>query len=385
MLVPMFWLSLLLLFYIYFGYPLLASAFARLWPKPVKADIGYQPKVSILIAAYNEAKDIEATLHNKLAQDYPAEKLEVLVVSDESDDGTDEIIDRVASSAPFPIRLFRQVPRQGKTAGLNTLVRESTGDILLFSDANSQWDRQAIKYLCSNFADPEIGYVTGKMVYVNDDGSLIGDGCSAYMKYENWLREQETALGSVVGVDGGIDAMRKTLYQPLRADQLPDFVQPLKVVEQGYRVVYEPQALLKEEALHDSSSELSMRVRVSLRALWALKDMKHLMNPATHGMYAIQLTSHKLLRYFAFVPLALLTIASLLLSPKGDIYLLAAIGLIFLYAFAWVGHSQEAAGRHLLIIYAVPYYFILLNIASLKAVKAFMKGEKKIIWNPRKG
>jgi len=385
MLVALFWLSLLLLFYIYFGYPLMAKAAALLWPSPIKADAEHQPKASILIAAYNEAQDIEATLRNKLALDYPTDKLEVLVISDESDDGTDEIIERVANESPFPIRLFRQVPRQGKTAGLNTLVPETTGDIVLFSDANSQWDSQAVSRLCSNFADPDVGYVTGKMVYVNDDGSLVGDGCSAYMKYENWLREQETRVGSVVGVDGGIDAMRKTLYQPLRADQLPDFVQPLKVVEQGYRVVYEPLALLKEEALHDSGSEFSMRVRVSLRALWALKDMRHLMSPLRDPVFSWQLISHKLLRYAAFVPLATLALSTLLLASAGGIYTLAFLGLVTFAALAWTGHKREGEGKLLSVIYSIPYYFMLLNIASYKATAAFLKGEKKVIWNPRKG
>lgn len=385
MLVALFWLSLILLFYIYFGYPLMASMVASFWPKPVSKEAEYRPRVSILIAAYNEANDIEATLRNKLALDYPPDKLEILVMSDESDDGTDDIIDGIAHDSRFPIRLFRQVPRQGKTAGLNTLVPEANGDILLFSDANSQWDTQAVTKLCSNFADPRVGYVTGKMVYVNDDGSLVGDGCSAYMKYENWLREHETRVGAVVGVDGGIDAMRKTLYQPLNADQLPDFVQPLKVVEQGYRVVYEPEALLKEEALHDSGSEFSMRVRVSLRALWALKDMRHLMNPMRDPVFAWQLISHKLLRYTAFVPLATLALSTLLLAPARGIYTLAFLGLVVFMALAWTGHKREGEGQPLSAIYSIPYYFMLLNIASYKATAAFLKGEKKVIWNPRKG
>ncbi|WP_250829962.1 glycosyltransferase family 2 protein [Marinobacter sediminum] len=380
-----FWFSMFVLFYIYFGYPFVVKVVASVRPAPFQKSADYVPRVSILVAAYNEANDIEATLRNKLALDYPSDKLEILVISDESDDGTDEIIERVASSARFPIRLFRQIPRQGKTAGLNTLVPETTGEILLFSDANSQWDTQAVSKLCSNFADPKVGYVTGKMVYVNDDGTLVGDGCSAYMKYENWLREQETLIGSVVGVDGGIDGMRKALYQPLRADQLPDFVQPLKVVEQGYRVVYEPKALLEEEALIDSNSELSMRVRVSLRALWALKDMRHLMNPFRDPVFAWQLISHKLLRYAAFIPLATLALATLLLAPARGVYTLAFLGLVIFLALAWTGHKREAVGQPLSVIYSIPYYFMLLNVASYKACVAFMKGEKKVIWNPRKG
>ena len=380
-----FWFSFFLLFYIYFGYPLAVKALASIKAKPIRKSEEFLPKVSILIAAYNEAKDIEATLRNKLDLDYPRDQLEILVISDESEDGTDDIVENVAKNAPVPVHLFRQVPRQGKTSGLNTLYQHANGEILLFSDANSQWDPQAVRKLVRNFNDPEVGYVTGKMVYVHQDGSLVGDGCSAYMKYENWLRLQETRVGSVVGVDGGIDAMRKALYQRLRADQLPDFVQPLKVVEQGYRVVYEPEALLKEEALTDGGSEFSMRVRVSLRALWALKDMKQLMNPTNDATFAWQIISHKLLRYGAFVPMATLALASLYLAPKAGIYTLAALGYVGFVVLALQGHKKEKEGEALSPLYSIPYYFMLLNAASYKACVAFFKGEKKIIWTPRKG
>lgn len=384
MLTLLFWLSLILLLYIYLGYPLLVYLWWRS-ARPVARDDDYVPAVSILIAAYNEAKDIEATVRNKLALDYPPEKLEILVVSDESEDGTDEIVQAIARDSASAIRLIRQVPRQGKTSGLNLLVPEASGEIIAFSDANSQWDAKALRMIVRNFADPDVGYVTGKMVYVNASGFLVGDGCSAYMKYENWLREQETRIGSVVGVDGGIDAMRRSLYQPLRADQLPDFVQPLKVVEQGHRVVYEPDALLKEAALEDSSSEFSMRVRVTLRALWALKDMSQLMNPLRYGRFAFQMLSHKLLRYMAFIPQVVLTATAFVLAGRHGIYGVCLLGLILFYLLAWVGKRRETAGRHLPIYYAAPYYLMLLNIACYHATLAFMKGEKKVIWNPRKG
>lgn len=385
MLTTLFWLSLLILVYVYVGYPLLVRLLSLLRMTPVQRDDSYRPSVSIVIAAYNESADIENTLDNKLKLDYPLEKMEILVVSDESDDGTDEIVQKIARDSECPIKLIRQVPRQGKTAGLNTLIAQACGEIILFSDANSQWDKNAVARLVSNFADPNVGYVTGKMVYVNEDGSLVGDGCSAYMKYENWLREHETNLGSVVGVDGGIDAMRKALHVPLRPDQLPDFVQPLKVIEQGYRVVYEPRALLKENTNEDSGSEFSMRVRVGLRALWALKDMSHLMNPVRFGIFSLQMISHKLLRYLAFIPLMTFTLATLLLAPQGGFYLVSFFGLMALYGLGWVGRKNEREGDHLTFIYAVPYYFLLLNLASFRALVAFMKKEKKVVWNPRKG
>jgi cellulose synthase/poly-beta-1,6-N-acetylglucosamine synthase-like glycosyltransferase len=263
-----FWLSLLLLVYIYGGYPALVALLASR-PRMVRKDSGHLPAVSILIPAHNEAAHIEQTLRNKLELDYPADRLEIRVVSDASDDGTDEIVQRVAAGSSVPVLLYRQEPRRGKTAGINVLARQASGEILAFADANSIWAPDALRALVANFADEDVGYVTGKMVYTQADGSVVGDGCSRYMRFENWLRERETAIGSIVGVDGGIDAMRRSLYRPLRDDQLPDFVQPLLVVEQGRRVVYEPSAILKEPALDESSSEFAMRVRVALRALWA--------------------------------------------------------------------------------------------------------------------
>ncbi|TFG48181.1 MAG: glycosyltransferase, partial [Gemmatimonadales bacterium] len=189
----------------------------------VGKDPACQPRVTIIIAAFNEAEHIEATVRNKLAQDYPRDLLQILVVSDGSTDGTDEIVERIAAEET-QLRLLKQTPRQGKTVAINGAVAEATGEILVFSDANSMYRPDALRMLMRNFADPEVGYVTGQMLYTNADGSLVGDGCTAYMRYENALRAIETRLGSVVGVDGAIDSVRRSLYRPMRPDQLPDFV-----------------------------------------------------------------------------------------------------------------------------------------------------------------
>ncbi|MEX0729882.1 MAG: glycosyltransferase family 2 protein [Aquisalimonadaceae bacterium] len=378
-----FWLLLFVLIYVCFGYPLVAAVLSRR-KRPVLRDDAHLPTVSLLIPAYNEAAVIEETLRDKLALDYPADRLEILVVSDASDDGTDEIVTRVGADSNIPIQLVRQLGRQGKTAGINRLVEQASGEILAFADANSVWARDALARLVRNFADPEVGYVTGKMVYTNPDGSLVGDGCSSYMRYENWLRERETDMGSVVGVDGGIDAMRRPLYSPLRADQLPDFVQPLKVVEQGSRVVYEPEAQLREAALQDGGSEFSMRVRVTLRALWALKDMAHLMNPLRDPLFAFQLVSHKLLRYLGFVPLVLLALINLALLNVGTIYVLTAAGQAAFYILAYQGY-RTPEGQPAPVWRMVPYYFSLLNIACARAVLSFCRGERKVTWTPRQG
>jgi cellulose synthase/poly-beta-1,6-N-acetylglucosamine synthase-like glycosyltransferase len=376
----LFWLSGLLIIYIYVGYPLIL----RYLPKRTaitQAAINELPKVTVIIPAYNEAAVIQKTITNKLQQDYPAEKLEVLVVSDESEDETDALVQQIATQDPR-VHLIRQVPRQGKTSGLNLAIPKATGEIIIFSDANSHYQPDAISKLVECFTDPEVGYVTGKMVYVNEEGNVIGDGCSAYMKYENHLRSLESQVSSVVGVDGGIDAIRKSLYQPMNADQLPDFVLPLKVVTQGKRVVYCEGALLNEESLSNSQSEFRMRVRVSLRAYWAMWDMKHLFNPFKYGLFSLQITSHKLLRYLAFIPLFLALVSNGLITGEGWFYQVTFIVQVVFYSLAaFVSLNDGTKNRWL----AFANYFCLINIAAAMALFKFIKREKIVIWKPRVG
>lgn len=375
----LFWLSLALLVYIYLGYPLCVWLLARLRPRPPWPPAGgTQPSVSVLIAAFNEARHIESTVRNKLSQDYPPEKLEVIVVSDQSTDGTDEIVRSIDDAR---VRLVRQEPRAGKTSGLNRIAPLARGEILVFSDANSHYAPETVAELIKPFADPAVGYVTGRMLYRAPDGSAAGEGCSTYMRYENQLRAWETRLGSIVGVDGGVDAMRRQLWQPMRADQLPDFVAPLQVREHGYRVVYQPAARLYEDALAETADEFRMRVRVSLRAWWALKDKAALLNPLRFGVFAWQLWSHKVLRYLA--PLFQLgaLASNLALAPRGGVWL-GLLGLqgVF-YGVALAAHRLRR--RRLPGPVNAVYYLCVLNLASAVALVQFLRGKKQVIWQPR--
>jgi glycosyltransferase involved in cell wall biosynthesis len=373
----LFWLFLILGIYPYVLYPVFARVVASLAGRRIDRK-AFTPRISILISAFNEAKHIEATVLNKLAQDYAGE-FEILVASDGSSDGTDEIVTRLAQS-DSRVRLYRQEPRQGKTAALNKLIELASGEIVIFSDANSLYRNDTVRLLVENFADASVGYVTGKMVYVNADGSMVGDGCSAYMRYENWLRAVETSLGSIVGVDGGVDAVRRTLYRPMTADQLPDFVLPLTVVEQGKRVVYDERALLQEDTLSDNDAEFRMRVRVALRALWALRAERKLLFGAAGLLFAWQLWSHKALRYMSFLPLGLACLLNVWLVPAGPLYqgVLAAQGLF------WVAVLLGRAGLTWAPI-RFSLYFVLLNVASALAFSRFLRGERIVTWQPRLG
>ncbi|HTF96260.1 MAG TPA: glycosyltransferase family 2 protein [Cellvibrio sp.] len=376
----LFWISSILVLYIYLGYPLLLRFLPKLPTTTVRTDAPL-PRITILIPAFNEEKCIEDTITNKLNSNYPSELLEIIVISDESEDSTDALV-RSIIQKDSRVSLLRQSPRQGKTAGLNMAIPVATGEIIVFSDANSHYHPDALKNLVTQFQDPDIGYVTGKMVYVNKDGSLIGDGCSAYMKYENNMRSLETKIGSIVGVDGGIDAIRKELYQPMNADQLPDFVLPLKVVTQGKRVVYCENALLNEEALTSSHSEFRMRVRVSLRAYWAMWDMKHLFNPFQYKWFSLQLISHKLLRYLAFIPLFFAFISNGFITGESLIYKTTFLVQVIFYSAAAAVALNDGSKNKLL---GLAHYFCLINIASTMAFFKFLKREKIVLWKPRVG
>jgi cellulose synthase/poly-beta-1,6-N-acetylglucosamine synthase-like glycosyltransferase len=378
----LFWISFLVGVYPYAIYPLLAATLARIRPRPVCCD-AITPSVTVVISAYNEAQHIEATVRNKLDQDYPPDLLDVMLASDGSTDGTDGILERLAKESTR-VTYFRQEPRRGKTAALNSLLERTKAEVVVFSDANSMYRTDTVRALVRNFSDPSVGYVTGRMLYVNPDGSLVGDGCSAFMRYENALRAIETRLGSIVGVDGGVDAVRRNLYRAMRPDQLPDFVLPLDVVQQGYRTVFDPQAILTEDTLTTGVSEYRMRVRVALRAFWALWDKRELLNPFRAGVFAWQLWSHKMLRYMSFLPLAVAVLLSLSLMTRGGLYagLAVAEGMFgVLVLTALLGPqtiARSAPSRYC-------FYFALINWASAVAFVRFVRGQKQVLWQPRMG
>lgn len=382
---------MVLLVFIYLGYPAVVFIAAKRYRKTLRKPVSnnqvteYEPTVSIIIPAFNEASVIKDTILNKVAQNYDKSKIEIIVVSDESTDDTDAIVEALIDQVEVRLSLIKQIPRQGKTAGVNTAVTQANGEILVFSDANSMYQPDTLKQLVQTFEQPEIGYVTGQLMYQTVTENGVSLGCSSYMQYENFLRQHETEMGSVVGVDGGVDAMRKALFTTLSADQLPDFVQPLCVVEQGYRVVYQPEAVMLENALSDANKEFKMRVRVSLRALWALWDKKSLFNPTKFGLFSFQLIGHKLLRYLAFVPQVSAIISNLLLIGHGLIYECLLVGQILFYALALLGFYLTKKEKKLPKLVYLSYYLNLLNVACCMAFLQFVRGNKIVVWKPREG
>jgi cellulose synthase/poly-beta-1,6-N-acetylglucosamine synthase-like glycosyltransferase len=379
-----FWVCLGLTAYVYAGYLLCVFVLAPIVRRQItKADI--EPRLTVVIAAFNEEREIRETVMNKLSQDYPLDRLQVIVVSDGSTDRTDKIVLELVDHSEGRLRLLRLEPRQGKTEALNLALRHTSTDIVVFADANSIYAADALRMLVRSFADSSVGYVTGQMRYLNPGGSGIGSGSGTYMSYENMLRTLETQLGSVVGVDGGIDAVRRELYVPMRPDQLPDFALPLSVVEQGKRVVYEPNAVLYESALSHAEEELRMRVRVALRALWVLYDKRNLLNPFRFPMYSWQLLSHKILRYGAFVFLIGALAFNAIAAIGGHAFYRWFMALqLAVYACAALGHMLRRFPIKAAKLMA-PYYFVILNVACALAFWKFLTGQRIVLWKPRAG
>lgn len=362
---------------IYFGYPLLIFFLSRLFASPVRqAEI--TPSVSFIIAAYNEEKDLAKKIENTLALDYPREKLEVIVASDCSTDRTDEI---VLSYTGLGVYLHRQPERRGKTVAQNRAVQISTGEILLFSDATTMYSSDALRCIVRNFADPRIGCVAGQLVYVDRNTTAVGRGCRSYWDYEKILKGWESQLNSLIGVSGCLYSVRRSCHAKLASDMIDDFVIATEIHLQGLRTVYEPEAISMEDTNNRSRDEFRMRVRVIEQTMSALDRYRQVLNPFRHGIFALQMICHKLLRYTLPVWLILALISSVLLLQDSDFFKLVFGLQALFYLLAFAGYLGEKLNvSHGLL--SMPYYFVLVNVASLVAFMKYVRGEAHVVWEP---
>jgi cellulose synthase/poly-beta-1,6-N-acetylglucosamine synthase-like glycosyltransferase len=373
-----FWTSVGALFYTYVGYPLLVYAFSRLFPKRVKRG-AFEPTVTILITAYNEEKDIRRKLENTLAIDYPKDKLEILVASDGSTDRTEEIVREFSARG---VRLFRQEGRVGKTFTQNKAVEQATGEIILFSDATTDYSADVLRKMLPNFADESIGCVAGKLIYVDETKSAVGHGARSYWSYETFLKESESRACSLIGASGCLYAVRKSAYQPMYAEACSDFLICTVVYRQGLRSVYEPEAICTEETNRQADKEMRMRVRVISQTFTDLWRNRAMLNPLNSGFYAVQLFSHKAMRYAVPLFLALILISSLVSAFYSTFFLTVLALQAAFYAAALAGWILEKLGIKPAAILAMPLYFVLANLASVFAFYKFLRGERYARWEP---
>ena len=372
-----FGLSAGALFYTYAGYPLLLALVSALKPRSVRRG-QCEPTVSIIITAYNEERDLAAKLENTLALYYPRELLEIIVASDCSTDRTDEIARGFGGRG---VKLHRQSERLGKTAAQNAAVALTEGEIILFSDATSLYQPDAVRAIMPSFADTSVGCVAGRLEYVDDSGSPVGRGARSYWSYETFLKRHESRVGSLIGASGCLYAVRASAYVPLYHEACSDFIIATKMVEQGLRVVYEPKAVCTEETNRQTDKELKMRVRIIAQTFTDLWRHRSMLNPIRSGFYGIQLLSHKVMRYLVPFFLMGLFVSSAVLATSSLFYRLMFAAQLAAYAcpaLAWLLDRVGIRSRLL----ALPQYFMLANLASLIACYQFVRGERYARWEP---
>jgi cellulose synthase/poly-beta-1,6-N-acetylglucosamine synthase-like glycosyltransferase len=377
----LFWVAVFLIVYTYIGFPLGVVLRGLLWHRPYKyEEYTNPPTVSIVISAYNEAKSIAAKLDNILALEYPQDRLTVVIASDGSTDDTNAIVEQYGEHG---VKLL-SLPRVGKAAALNAAVNASSGEILVFSDANSMYKTDAIQELVRPFANSKIGGVAGNQVYKSEVSGDSTDGERAYWSFDRMLKQFQGKAGNTLAATGAIYAIRRSLFRPIPDGVSDDFVTSTGVIVQGYRLVFAPEAIAYEPVAATSQVEFGRKVRVIIRSWKAFIFMRKLLNPVHYKFYAIQLFSHKILRYLVVFPLLALFLISPFLWKTGFIYQVATVGQVAFYSCALLGWllNRTRFGRKK--IFTLPFYFCMVNAASLVAIVHVLRGHQIKHWEPQR-
>jgi cellulose synthase/poly-beta-1,6-N-acetylglucosamine synthase-like glycosyltransferase len=331
------------------------------------------PHVSVLIAAYNEAACIGQRIENLLAQDYPADKLEILIGSDASTDETDAIVQRYAARG---VKLSRG-QRAGKAGVLSRLVAMATGEVLVMTDANTAFERDAIRLLVQPLREESVGLVCGRLRLHSPEGAPVTEG--AYWKLESLLKLYESRRGCVMGANGGIYAVRKELFAPLPAGTVvDDFVAALRVLEAGSEVRYEPEAVAHEEAAPDHAGEYRRRVRIAAGCFRALSQHRDLLSPR-HGFTAFSLWSHKVLRWFVPHAMVVALLTNLWLARGSRFFALILLAQCGAYALAALG-LLGATPRRVRALADAAAHFVEMNAALLMGFVKYSRGTQGQTW-----
>lgn len=367
----LFYVLVALSIYSYVIYPLLLKLLNPLFNVEIKRREGTCP-ATIIISAHNEAAIIGKKIENSLKLEYPENELEILVVSDGSTDGTDEIVQQYSDQNVF---LISSEIRRGKTAGLNTALTRANGEIVIFTDADSMFPRDALNKFMEFFNDNSVGLVTGSTSYRGEGEGGMARSTGIYAKLEKLIKHLETSSGSCVGADGAIFAIKKDLYVPLRDDDINDLVIPLNVIRSGKRVVLREDLVCVEPPSADEKGAFLRQARITNRTLRALFRNRDLLNFIKFKYFSFKLFSHKYVRLST--PLFMLALIPLnwMLLEKANQFCYFMIAQIIFYGFCICG-SKVAVLK--------PFsHFVLVQSAILYGWYLYLKGESMVTWNPR--
>jgi cellulose synthase/poly-beta-1,6-N-acetylglucosamine synthase-like glycosyltransferase len=368
--------------YAYALYPLTLALIARLRPaRPVFTDMGggEWPSISITIPVYNEARQINDLIESVLHLDYPKDKLQILMISDASDDGTDETIQAHAHRG---VELLRMPVRGGKTAAENAARPLLRGEIIVNTDASIRIDPKALKPMIARFRDPQIGLASGRDVSVSRVGSDLNVGESSYVGYEMWIRSLETNIHSIVGASGCFYAIRRDLHQEVVPSALSrDFAAALVTRQHGYRAVTVNESVCYVPRVPSLHREYSRKVRTITRGMETLYFKRALLNPLQFGIFSWMLFSHKLSRWIAPWTAAAGIVALFALAPFSLLALVGASGVAMIMALAFIGWRWPE-GKKIPTFLSMPAFLMAGNIAVLQATIGAMRGELNAVWEP---
>jgi cellulose synthase/poly-beta-1,6-N-acetylglucosamine synthase-like glycosyltransferase len=374
----LFWVSAIFVFYTYFGYPILLWILTLFTKKEHEPEDNL-PSVSMIICAFNEEKRIRKKIENCFGIQYPPEKLEIIIISDASTDGTDRIIQSYADDR---LHFLRQEARQGKTKAQNAAIAAGKGEILVFSDVSTLLDSEAIRLLVSNFAESSVGLVSGEdWWYAECAETYVSECQSLYVRYEMLLRRLEAKLGSMVNASGCFYGVRGNLISELPDGTVDDLAVPFMVIRKGFRVSVDPRAVARVPKTASAEKEYGRRIRIVIGGLSSLFKNLDLLNPWKYKYVSFELISHKLFRWLVPIFLAGAFWSNVWLMKKHSFYILTMLGQIIFYILGWAGYrrrNEEGSLRAL----SIPYFFCSSNLSIVTAWIRFLKGERKEIWEP---
>ena len=374
-----FWVCIIVLLFAYFGYPFYVYIRSRFFKNPVLKNLKFAPFVSVVMSVYNEEAYIERKINNLLQSIYPKDRLEILVGSDGSRDGTNAILLRMSNDQ---VRAFIFPKRRGKASVLNDIVPKARGEILIFCDARQAFDKDAVSQLAANFADEKVGCASGELVFDKAFSiNGVSEGVGLYWDYEKFIRKSESAIHSMVGATGAIYAIRKKLYKEPHADAILDDVYiPLAIVRQGYRSIWDSEAKAYDKPAFTPQEEYMRKVRTLAGNYQIFAMFKDLFNPFRSAV-SIPLVSHKLLRALAPFFLISMFVSNLFIAKK-DFYGAFFICQIIFYILAFMGSAayNKKSKKTLVRIASTAYMFCLLNFTALVGFYRFVFRKQEIAW-----
>jgi cellulose synthase/poly-beta-1,6-N-acetylglucosamine synthase-like glycosyltransferase len=357
--------------YVYAGYPLILWIAGVAKRNPIRREESHLPTVVLVISAHNEERVIREKIENSLEIDYPKDRLQIVVASDGSADATNDIV-REYERQGVILKAFAR--REGKNATLNRAVVGLASDVLVFSDANTFYEPDAVRKLVRNLADDEVGCAVGRLVYLTNH-SYVGKGESLYWRYESILNLLESRIKSVLVATGTIFAMRRELFGPLLNDVANDFQLPAEVASRGYGVVYEPEAIAYERSSYYFREEFSRKRRIIVRGLTGYRALGRNFGGR---LRTFQFVSRKLLRWLVGPMLPVLYAANLFLLGNPFFFTLFVLQSFF-YVLAAVGGLLRRGGVQSRVLF-VPFYFVMVNAASVAAIMTYLGGNRLSQW-----